>query len=138
MKSDYHVVLILLSLLVVCGIMFIILRKHEQYSTLPPTIQAVTSAAIRIQSVAPKPPTILKSDWTIVSASIAAVCGSDPATADRYEARNDALRSIARERNLASNDVAALVSWLASTNDVQRVERLAANLSLVRLTGDLQ
>ena len=77
MKSNYRVVLILLSLLVVCGIMFIILRKHEQYSTLPPTIQAVTSAAIRIQSVAPMPPTILKSDRTIITSAIAAICGDD-------------------------------------------------------------
>ena len=61
-----------------------------------------------------------------VKESIVIVIGSNPSTADRYEARNDALRSIARERHLSSNDVAALVAWLASTNDVLRVERLAA------------
>ncbi|MBR3922200.1 MAG: hypothetical protein IKJ45_03750 [Kiritimatiellae bacterium] len=44
----------------------------------------------------------------IVSAAIASVCGLNASTADRYEARHDALRLIARERNLASNDVAAL------------------------------
>ncbi len=65
-------------------------------------------------------------DAITASPYIAVIIGTDPDSSDRYEARNDALRAIARERNLASNDVAALVSWLASTNNVLRVERLAA------------
>ena len=65
-------------------------------------------------------------DSAAIFAAIGAACGADPSTADRYEARNDALRSIARERNLREDDVAALTAWIASANDVLRVERLAA------------
>jgi hypothetical protein len=39
--------------------------------------------------------------------TVAIVCGEDAATADRYEAWNDALRSIARRRDLPEEDVAA-------------------------------
>ena len=56
--------------------------------------------------------------------------GSDPivfqATAERYEARNDAMRSIASRRDLPENDVAALVKFLASAKDPLPVERIAA------------
>ena len=60
------------------------------------------------------------------SAAVAVVCGADVMTADRYEARNDALRSIARRRDLPENDVAALVKFLASAKDPLPVERVAA------------
>ena len=48
------------------------------------------------------------------------------ASADRYEARNDALQSVARRRDLASDDVALLMSYVESTNCILRVEREAA------------
>ena len=57
---------------------------------------------------------------------IRTVCGLDTASADRYEARNDALRSVARRRDLASDDVALLMSYVESTNCILRVEREAA------------
>ena len=65
---------------------------------------------------------------TVVATSdaVASVCGADEATADLYEARNDALRSIMRSRRLTKEDTAALLDYLASTNDAMRVERVAA------------
>ena len=60
------------------------------------------------------------------TAAVAVVCGADVMTADRYEARNDALRSIARRWDLPENDVAALVKFLASAKDPLPVERVAA------------
>ncbi len=42
-------------------------------------------------------------------ASILCVCGKDPRTADRYEARSRALRSISRRRDLSQEDVSALM-----------------------------
>ena len=51
---------------------------------------------------------------------------SSKATADRYEARNDALRSIARRRDLSEKDVAALVAYLRQADNAMRVERAAA------------
>ena len=59
------------------------------------------------------------------SGAVAAVCG-DGANAGRYEARNDALRSLMRSRSLTKEDAAALLDYLASTNDAMRVERVAA------------
>ena len=58
--------------------------------------------------------------------AVAIVCGTDEVTANRYEVRNDALRSIMRSRSLTKDDATALMDYLASTNDAMRVERVAA------------
>ena len=58
--------------------------------------------------------------------NIAIICGKDSSSADRYEARNGALRSIARRRDLSEADVAALMAYLRSHDDSMRVERIAA------------
>ncbi len=60
------------------------------------------------------------------SDAVAIVCGMDAATVDRYEARNDALRSIARRRDLEKDDVAALMAYLRRADDAMRIERVAA------------
>ena len=60
------------------------------------------------------------------SRAVAIVCGEDAATAGRYVARNDALRSIARWRDLEKGDVDALLAYLRSQDDSMRVERVAA------------
>ena len=61
-----------------------------------------------------------------VSSAVSVVCGLDDATADRYEERNDALRSIARRRDVAQGDVVALMAYVCATGDTLRVERTAA------------
>ena len=61
-----------------------------------------------------------------VSAAVAVVCGHEAATADRYEARNAALRSLARCRDLNADDVLALMEYLRTTGGALRVEREAA------------
>lgn len=60
------------------------------------------------------------------SAVVAAICGADEASADRYEARNAALRSISRNRDLPQSDLSPLLAYVASTNDALRIERTAA------------
>ena len=102
--------------------------KDDNKSTPPPLPRKPSTppAEVDIKSVSPNAMSVAKVARVAASSAIATFCGEDPATADRYEERNNALRSIARERNLSTNDVAALVSWLASTNDALRVERLAA------------
>ena len=47
-----------------------------------------------------------------VSAAVSVVCGLDDATADRYEERNDALRSIARRRDIAQGDIRTLMAYV--------------------------
>lgn len=86
----------------------------------------VPPAAVRVKAVERKADTVERGKVAAASDAVAIVCGMDEATADRYEARNDALRSIARRRDLPKEDVAALMDYLASTNDVLRVERMAA------------
>lgn len=61
-----------------------------------------------------------------VSVAVAVVCGHEAATADRYEARNAALRSLARCRDLGVDDVQALMDYLRATDGALRVEREAA------------
>lgn len=59
------------------------------------------------------------------SSAVSIVCG-EGTTADRYEERNGALRSIARRRDLPEDDIAALMEYVAATDCVMRVEREAA------------
>ena len=61
-----------------------------------------------------------------VSAAVAVVCGKDRARTDRYEARNVALRSIARRRDLAEGDVAALMAYVVSEKGSLHPAREAA------------
>ncbi len=50
---------------------------------------------------------------------IAAICGADLATSDRYEARNDALRSIMRDRHLPPGYFAAILAQLSRSVEVR-------------------
>ncbi len=61
-----------------------------------------------------------------VSAAVAVVCGRVDASEDRYGLRNDALRSIARRRDLTEGDVAALMAYVASGGGALNPTREAA------------
>ena len=123
-----------LKIVVVCGAalliaavvdVIVVLRNRQQPAPPPEVPVAASPAEVRVKAVERKPePT----DHAVVEAStaVAIVCGADPTTADRYEARNDALRSIARRRDLPEKDVAALVAYLRSSDGAMRVERVAA------------
>ena len=91
---------------------------ERQQAPLPDVPVAQTPAEVRVKAVEGKDEASAPFDAAEVSSAVAVVCGEDAATADRYEARNDALRSIARRRDLPKEDVAALMAYLASTNDV--------------------
>lgn len=117
------VVLVLLaavvSVVVSCG--------RRQPARMPPApTTSVLRDTVRVRGVERKVSPDVQSVTTDVSAAVAIVCGDDPATADRYEARNDALRSIARRRDLSRNDIALLMAYVGATNDVLRAERVAA------------
>ena len=118
--------LIVSALLLACGVAIAFFRRHALAPPPPSRPQSIPPAVVDIKPVSPKAMSVAEAYPGLVSAAIAAICGADPATADRYEARNDALRTIARNRNLPTNDVATLTDWLASTNDALRVERVAA------------
>ena len=114
------------ALLIAAAVAVVVALRNRQQPAPPPDVPvAVSPAEVRVKAVERKPE---PSDREIVEAStaVAVVCGADATTADRYEARNDALRSIARRRNLPEKDVAALVAYLRSKDNAMRVERVAA------------
>ena len=84
------------------------------------TLLAPCPTEVRIKAVERKPE---PSDHEVIeaSAAVAIVCGADSATDDRYEARNDALRSIARRRDMSEKDVAALIAYLRTADNAMRV-----------------
>jgi hypothetical protein len=114
------------ALLIAAAVVVVVASRNRQQPAPPPDVPvAQTPAEVRVKAVERKPEPM---DHEVVEAStaVAIVCGADPTTADRYEARNDALRSIARRRDLPEKDVAALVAYLQSTKDRLRPERVAA------------
>ena len=122
-----------LKIVTVCGTALLIaaavvvaLRERRQPLPSPEVPVAQTPADVRVKVVERKGETVERGEIAAASDAVAIVCGMDEATADRYEARNDALRSIARRRDLPKNDVDALLVYLRRADDAMRVERVAA------------
>jgi len=114
------------ALLIVAAVVVVLRINRRQPVPLPEVSVAQTPAEVRIKAVERKSEPVAEGEIVAVSDAVVIVCGEDAATADRYEARNDALRSIMRSRSLTKEDAAALMAYLASTNDAMRVERVAA------------
>jgi len=111
--------------LLIAAAVVVAIRERQPALPMPEASVSQTPAEVRVKAVERKTETV---DHEVVeaSAAVAIVCGADSATAYRYEARNDALRSIARRRDLAKDDVAALMAYLRRADDAMRVERVAA------------
>ena len=110
--------------LLIAGAVVVALRERRQTVPRPDVPVAALPAEVRVKAVERNP--AVAAAAPDASRAVAIVCGADEATADRYEARNDALRSIARRRDLAKGDVDALLGYLRSADDAMRVERVAA------------
>ena len=83
------------ALLLAAAVAVVVALRNRQQPAPPPNVPVVASPAeVRVKAVECKPEPM---DHEVVEASsaVAIVCGADPTTADRYETRNDALRSIA-------------------------------------------
>ena len=115
------------TVLLIAAAVGVVVASRNRCQPLPPpdVPLAALPAEVCVKAVERKPET---SDHEVIEAStvIAIVCGADYATADRYEARNDALRSIARRRDLPEKDVAALIAYLRRADNAMRIERVAA------------
>ena len=114
------------ALLIAAALGVVVASRNRSQPLPPPDVPVAASPTEeRIKAVERKPE---PSDHEVVEAStvVAIVCGADSATADRYEARNDALRSIARRRDLPKDDVDALLAYLRRADDAMPVERVAA------------
>ena len=122
-----------LKIVVVCGAALLIAaavvvasRGRSREVPLPEVPSVVPTVEVRVKAVERKAEMVEHGEVAAMSDVVAIVCGEDVATAGRYEARNDALRSIARRRDLAKNDVDALLVYLRRTDDAMRIERVAA------------
>ena len=119
------IVIVCVTALLIAAAVVVALRERQSVP-LPDVPVAQTTAEVLVKAVEGKDEASAPFDAAEVSSAVAVVCGADEATADRYEARNGALRSIARRRDLPKEDAAALIDSLATTNDPLRVERVAA------------
>ena len=103
------------------------LSENRQVLSRPDVPVVHASAEVRIKAVERKAEMVVEQgEVAAASDAVAIVCGEDAATAELYEARNDALRSIARRRDLPKGDVAALLAYLRRADSAMRVERVAA------------
>lgn len=126
MNRQMTVMLCGAALLLSAAVGAVVASRNRRQPAPPPGVPlAASPAEVRVKAVERKPE---PSDHEVVeaSAAVAIVCGADSATADRYEARNDALRSIARRRDLPEKDVVALIAYLRTADNAMRVERVAA------------
>ena len=112
------------ALLIAAAVVVALLER--QTVPLPEVPEAQTPAEVRVKAVERNSEPVAEGEVDAASDAVAIVCGEDAATAGRYEARNDALRSIARLRDLLEDDVAALMAYLRRADDAMRVERVAA------------
>ena len=120
-----RVVIIGGTTLLIAAAVVVALREQLQPVPPPDVPVAASPAEVRVKAVERKAEAS-GHEAIEATAAVAVVCGADKATAGRYEARNDALRSIARRRDLPKEDVAALMAYLRSKDSAMRVERVAA------------
>ncbi len=119
-------------MLTVCGtalliaVAVVVALRERQPVRLPDVPVAASPAEVRVRAMERRVETLKQGEVVAASGAVAIVCGEDAATADRYEARNDALRSIARRRDLPKGDVEALLAYLRKADNAMRVERVAA------------
>ena len=106
----------MVPLLIAAVVAVVFASRNRQQPAPPPDVPvAALPAEVRVKAVERKPEPL---DHEVVEASsaVAIVCGADHTTADRYEARNDALRSIAqRRRPMGSDPMDALITKLNTT-----------------------
>ena len=115
------------ALLIAATVAIGIASRNRQQPLPPPDVPvAAYSAEVCVKAVERNPVAAVATAAPDASRAVAIICGKDPATSNRYEARNDALRSIARRRDLPKEDVTALMAYMQSTQDMLRPERIAA------------
>ena len=115
------------SLLIAVVVAVVIVSRRCRQPLLSQRIPIVSSPAeVRVKAVERNSAANVATAVFDVSRAVVIICGKDPATANRYEERNNALHSIVRRRDLPKEDVTALMAYLQSTKDGLRPERIAA------------
>ena len=125
-KCKFLIICVTLLLIAVVVAVVIVSRRCLQSSPPPGVLVVTAPAEVRVKAVERNPVAAVVTAAPDASRAVAIICGKDPATSNRYEARNNALRSIARRRDLPKEDITALMTYLQSTQDRLRPERIAA------------
>ena len=120
------VAIVCLLMLLIAAAVVVALHARRRPAPPPDAPAAQKPAEVRVKAVERNVETVDRGEVVAASGAVAIVCGEDAATAGRYEARNDALRSIARRRDLPEKDVAALIAYLRTADNAMRIERVAA------------
>ena len=89
------------TVLLIAVAVAVAMRERQPVSK-PEAPVAQTPAEVRVKAVERKTEPVADGEVAAASGAVAIMCGEDAVTADRYEARNDALRSIAPYRMAAS------------------------------------
>ena len=84
------------TVLLIAAVVVVALRGRRREVPLPEAPTAVPVAEVRVKAVERKAEPLEQGAVAAAAGAVAIVCGMDETTANRYEARNDALRSIAR------------------------------------------
>ena len=96
MKNRRMIVMACGTVLLIVAAVVVALRERRQPLPSPEVPVAQTPADVRVKAVERKAELVERGEIATASDAVAIVCGMDEETADRYEARNAALRSIAR------------------------------------------
>ena len=127
MKIQVIVIVCGSALLLAAAVAVVVASRNWQQPAPPPDVPvSALSAEMRVKAVERNSAANVATAAPDSSRVVGIICGKDSATAGRYEARNGALRSIARRRDLPEKDVAALMAYLRSKDSAMRVERVAA------------
>ena len=125
MMKKRLIVIVFGTVLLIAVAVVVALRERQPVSK-PEAPVAQTPAEVNIKAVERNSAATVATAAPDVSRAVAIICGKDSATAGRYEARNDALRSLSRRSDLPKEDITALIAYLQSTQDRLRPERVAA------------
>ena len=128
MKNRCLIVIVCGTALLLAAAVVVCIASRNRQQPMPSQDVLVTAslAEVRVKAVERNSAAATATVAFDASRAVAIICGKDPATADRYEERNNALRSIACRRDLPKEDVASLMVYLQSTEDALRPERIAA------------
>ena len=102
MMKKRLIVIVFGTVLLIAVAVVVALRERQPALPMPDVPVAASPAEVRVRAVERRVETLKQGEVVAASDAVAIVCGEDAVTADRYEARNDALRSIAPYRMAAS------------------------------------
>ena len=93
MMKKRLIVIVFGTVLLIAVAVVVALHERRQTVPRPEAPVAQTPAEVRVKAVEGKEEASAPFDAAEVSSAVAVVCGADEATADRYEARSDALKN---------------------------------------------